>query len=51
MLGLRRLSNATARISSVELVHRMYKGQFNLARVEFKDAAAPTIWDAVLAIQ
>jgi transposase-like protein len=48
MLGFKRFSDAAITISGVELMHRIRKGQFNLARLRLKDTTAPTVWKAVL---
>jgi IS6 family transposase len=47
MLGFKRFRNAAITISGVELMHRIRKDQFNLARLRIKDATAPAIWKAV----
>jgi transposase-like protein len=48
MRGFRRFRSAATTISGIELVHRIRKGPFNLAAIDLKDAATPTVWDAVL---
>jgi transposase-like protein len=48
MLGFKRFRNAAITISGVELMHRIRKGQFNLARFRLKDTTAPAVWKAVL---
>ena len=48
MLGFKRLASAAITISGVELMHRIRKGQFNLALLRLKDTAAPAVWKAVL---
>jgi transposase-like protein len=48
MLGFKRFRSATATISGIELTHRIRKGQFDLAKLGLKDAAAPAVWNAVL---
>ena len=40
-------SNAAITIAGIELMHRIRKGEFNLA-ARFKEAAAPAVWNAVL---
>jgi hypothetical protein len=35
-------------ISGMGLMHRIRKGQFDLAKLLLKDAAAPAVWNAVL---
>jgi transposase-like protein len=46
MLGFKQFKNAAATIAAVELMHRIRKGQFDLA-ARFKEAAAPAVWNAV----
>ena len=48
MLGFKRFRNAAITISGIELMHRIRKCQFNLARLRLKDTTAPAIWKAVL---
>jgi transposase-like protein len=48
MLGFKHFRNAAITLSGIELVHRIRKGQFSLARLGLKDTAAPTVWEAVL---
>jgi hypothetical protein len=48
MLGFKRFSDAAITISGVELMHRIRKGQFNLARLRLKDTTAPAVWKSVL---
>jgi putative transposase len=47
MLGFKRLRYAATTISSIELMHRIRKGQFALSAFGLKDAAASTVWNAV----
>ena len=49
MLGFKRFRHAATTIAGVELVHRIRKGQFALAKVRAAGKAAPEIWSAVLA--
>jgi transposase-like protein len=49
MLGFKRFRDAAITLSGVELIHRIRKGQFNLARLRLKDTTAPSVWKAVLA--
>jgi transposase-like protein len=51
MLGLKRFGSAATTISGIELMHRIRKGQFNLATLDLKDTATPTVWNAVLSAQ
>ena len=48
MLGFKRFWNAAATISGIELMHRIRKGQFDLAKLCLKNAASPNVWNAVL---
>jgi transposase-like protein len=51
MLGFKRFGRAATTISGIELMHRIRKGQFNLATLDLKDTATPTVWNAVLFAQ
>jgi transposase-like protein len=48
MLGFKRFRNAAVTLSGIELLHRIRKGQFSLAKLGLKDTAAPAVWEAVL---
>jgi transposase-like protein len=48
MLGFKRFRRAATTISGIGLMHRIRKGQFDLAKLGLKDAAAPAVWNAVL---
>ena len=48
MLGFKRFRNAAITLSGIELVHRIRKDQFNLAKLGLKDTASPAVWKAVL---
>jgi hypothetical protein len=48
MLGFKRFRSVATTISSIELMHRIRKGQFDLTKLGLKDAAAPAVWNAVL---
>ncbi|XAN14087.1 IS6 family transposase [Achromobacter denitrificans] len=48
MLGFKRFSNAAITLAGIELMHRIRKEQFNLAKLGLKDAAGPAVWNAVL---
>ena len=48
MLGFKVFDNAAVTIAGIELMHRIRKGQFVLARLGLKGQAAPAIWSAVL---
>ena len=49
MLGLKSFRRETIAIAGIELMHRIRKGQFELARLRFNGKTAPEIWNAVLA--
>jgi transposase, IS6 family len=49
MLGFKRFRTAAVTIAGIELLRRIYKGQFSLGRLCLKDRSAPAIWNAVLA--
>ena len=48
MIGFKRFTNAAVTITGIELMHRIRKGQFALARLSVQGQAVPTIWNAVL---
>ncbi len=48
MLGLKRFRRATIAIAGIELMHRIRKGRFELARLRVDGKTAPEIWNAVL---
>ena len=48
MLGLKQFRNAAITIASIELMHRIRKGQFGLRRLGAQGRAAPAVWNAVL---
>ena len=47
MLGSKQFKNAAATIAGIELMHRIRKGQFNLA-ARVKGATAPVVWKEIL---
>ncbi|AJZ56518.1 DDE domain protein [Paraburkholderia fungorum] len=51
MLGFKRFRNAAITLAGIELMHRIRKGQFGVACLLLKDAAAPAVWNAVLSTQ
>jgi transposase-like protein len=51
MLGFKRLKSAATKILDIELIHRIRKGQFNLATLDLKETVTPTVWYAVLSAQ
>ena len=48
MAGFKDFKNAAITIAGIELMHRIRKGQFALARLGVQGQAASTIWNAVL---
>jgi len=48
MLGFKDFGRAAVTIAGVELLHRIRKGQFNLAKLRLRGQAVPAIWNAVL---
>jgi hypothetical protein len=48
MLGLKNFRNARITIAGIELMHRIRKEQFELARLDVQGRAAPAVWNAVL---
>jgi len=48
MLGFKRFRSAVTTISGIELMHRIRKGQFDFSMLEFNDATASGVWNAVL---
>ena len=48
MLGFKRFRSAATTISGIALIHRIRKGQFDLAMLDLKDTATPAVWNAVL---
>ena len=48
MVGFKRFRSAATTISGIELMHRIRKGQFDLAKLGLKDTAASAVWNAVL---
>jgi transposase-like protein len=49
ILGFKWFRTAEIVIAGVELLRRIYKGQFNLGRLRLKDRSTPAVWNAVLA--
>jgi transposase-like protein len=49
MLGFKQFRTAAVTIAGIELLRRIYKGQFNLRGLRLKGKSAPAIWNAVLA--
>ena len=51
MLGFKRFRTASLTLAGIELMHRIRKGQFNLATLDLKGTATPTVWKMVLSVQ
>ena len=51
MLGFKRFRNAAITLAGIELMHRIRKGQFNLASIRLRDTAAPSVWKVVMSTQ
>jgi transposase-like protein len=51
MLGFKRFRTTVITITGVELMHRIRKGQFDLAQFDLKATAVPIVWNAVLSAQ
>jgi transposase-like protein len=49
MLGFKRFKTASITIAGIELMRRIYKGQFDLGTLRLKDTTTPATWNAVLA--
>lgn len=47
MPGFKRSGSATITIAGIELLQRIRKGRFNFSISALKDAAAPSVWNAV----
>ena len=50
MLGFKRFDTAALTIRGIELVEKIRKRQFKIANLSSKNATAPDIWAAVLAV-
>ena len=48
MLGFKRFRSAATTISDIELMHRIRRGQFDLAKLGLKHTAALAVWNAAL---
>ena len=48
MFGFKRFRSAATTIAGIELMHRIRKGQFDLATLDLTDTATPTVWNLVL---
>jgi transposase-like protein len=48
MLGFERFRNTAITLAGIALMYRIRKGQFNLAKLDRKDATVPTVWNTVL---
>ena len=49
MLGFKYFKTASITIAGIELMRRIYKGQFDLGKLRLKDTTTPATWNAVLA--
>ncbi|CAB3774056.1 IS6 family transposase [Paraburkholderia humisilvae] len=49
-LGFKHFRNAATTLAGIELMQRIRKGQFNLAKLGLKDVAAAAVWNVVLSI-
>jgi hypothetical protein len=49
MLGFKWFTMAAVVIARIELLRRIYKGQFNLGGPGLKDRSTPAVWTEVLA--
>ena len=49
MLGFKRFETAAITIGGIELLRRIYKGQFDLGMLRLRDRSAPAVWNGVLA--
>jgi len=47
-LGFKRIGTASVTRAGIELMHRIRKGQFNVAGLHFKDSTRPEVWSAVI---
>jgi transposase-like protein len=47
MLGFKRFRTASVTLAGIALMHRIRKGQFNLAGLHFKDSTTPEVWNTV----
>lgn len=50
MLGFQHFRNAAITLAGIELMQRIRKGQFNLAKLGLKNTAVPALWNGVLSI-
>jgi transposase-like protein len=48
MLGFKRFRTAWVTLAGIELMHRIRKGQINLAGLHFKNSTTPEVWNTVL---
>lgn len=48
MFGFKRFRNAAVTLAGIELMNRIRKAQFNLAKLGLKDVTVPTVWNTVL---
>jgi transposase-like protein len=48
VLGFKRFKTAVVTLAGIELMRRIYKGQFNLGKLRIEGTTMPAIWNAVL---
>jgi IS6 family transposase len=48
MLGFKQFKTASITLAGIELMRRIYKGQFNLGKLCIEGTAMPAVWNAVL---
>ncbi|MCB8884117.1 hypothetical protein ACELLULO517_28150 [Acidisoma cellulosilytica] len=48
MLGFKRFKAASITLAEIELMRRIYKGQFDLGKLRIEGTTTPDIWNAVL---
>jgi transposase-like protein len=51
MLSFKWFRSAATTIAGIELMHRIRKGQFDLATLDLKGTATPIVWNTVLSHQ
>ncbi len=51
MLDFKRFRTAAITLAGIELMHRIRKRRFGVARLRLKDTAAPAVWNTVLSAQ
>ena len=46
MLDFKRFRKAATTLAGIELMHRIRKGQFDLAKLGLKDTTVTTVWNS-----